>query len=329
MSLIKDYSLFLSYPFLMFVFILFTCCVFIEVWKGPKHENLLVENTKILKNQYYNIILLKQILQIYSNYYWVLLYYRVISKKAKNICEVSDIKRSKNLRAKKKTNPEEEIAMVAASINLANMTWTSLNSNPALSFSMLSGIRNFGIVPFRRCFKPTVIGIASWPPLRCSSFRAMSSSSSSPSSSGSTLEETVKTTVAENPVVVYSKSWCSYVRSIFFINHNAFCLIRGMGFVYRWPSLISRYQYWYFWLNLEWVSSCGEDTHLKWSRCSRVFKLSHWLLNWMNLVCFHHWIVYLFPYMGLISLLYWFWLCVLLFRSMQEELVRSAYCFSI
>lgn len=40
----------------MFVFILFTCCVFIEVWKGPKHENLLVENTKILKNQYYNII---------------------------------------------------------------------------------------------------------------------------------------------------------------------------------------------------------------------------------------------------------------------------------
>ncbi|XP_019096901.1 PREDICTED: LOW QUALITY PROTEIN: monothiol glutaredoxin-S12, chloroplastic [Camelina sativa] len=105
--------------------------------------------------------------------------------------------------------------MVAASVNLANMTWTSLNSNPAISFSMLRGIKNFGIVPFRRCLKPTVIGIASWPPLRSSSsssVRAMSSSSSSP------LEETVKKTVAENPVVVYSKSWCSYsseVKSLF------------------------------------------------------------------------------------------------------------------
>nr|AAM64584.1 putative glutaredoxin [Arabidopsis thaliana] len=105
--------------------------------------------------------------------------------------------------------------MVAATVNLANMTWTSLNSNPAISFSMLSGIRNLGMLPFRRCLKPTVIGIASWPPLRCSSVKAMSSSSSS---SGSTLEETVKTTVAENPVVVYSKTWCSYssqVKSFF------------------------------------------------------------------------------------------------------------------
>ncbi|KAJ6339033.1 hypothetical protein OIU76_008488, partial [Salix suchowensis] len=35
--------------------------------------------------------------------------------------------------------------------------------------------------------------------------------SSSPSSSfGSRLEDAVKKTVAENPVVVYSKTWCSY-----------------------------------------------------------------------------------------------------------------------
>ncbi|CAI9107510.1 OLC1v1006883C2 [Oldenlandia corymbosa var. corymbosa] len=35
---------------------------------------------------------------------------------------------------------------------------------------------------------------------------------------GSRLEETVKTTVSENPVVVYSKTWCSYsseVKSLF------------------------------------------------------------------------------------------------------------------
>ncbi|EFH60194.1 hypothetical protein ARALYDRAFT_899837 [Arabidopsis lyrata subsp. lyrata] len=101
--------------------------------------------------------------------------------------------------------------MVAASVNLANMTWTSVNSNPAISFSMLSGIRSLGMLPLRRCLKPTVIGIASWPPQRCSSVRAMSSF-------GSTLEETVKTTVAENPVVVYSKTYCSYsseVKSLF------------------------------------------------------------------------------------------------------------------
>ncbi|KAF9688475.1 hypothetical protein SADUNF_Sadunf02G0200900 [Salix dunnii] len=43
--------------------------------------------------------------------------------------------------------------------------------------------------------------------------------SSSPSSSfGSRLEDAVKKTVAENPVVVYSKTWCSYsfeVKSLF------------------------------------------------------------------------------------------------------------------
>ncbi|CAJ2651855.1 unnamed protein product [Trifolium pratense] len=48
------------------------------------------------------------------------------------------------------------------------------------------------------------------------------SSSPSPSSSspsfGSRLEETVKNTLSQNPVVVYSKSWCSYcseVKSLF------------------------------------------------------------------------------------------------------------------
>ncbi|KAI5395310.1 glutaredoxin-C5, chloroplastic [Lathyrus oleraceus] len=41
---------------------------------------------------------------------------------------------------------------------------------------------------------------------------------SSSSSFGSRLEETIKTTLSENPVVVYSKSWCSYcseVKSLF------------------------------------------------------------------------------------------------------------------
>ncbi|CAO2207627.1 unnamed protein product [Urochloa humidicola] len=41
--------------------------------------------------------------------------------------------------------------------------------------------------------------------------RASSSSSSSQDSSfGSRMEDSVKKTVADNPVVIYSKSWCSY-----------------------------------------------------------------------------------------------------------------------
>lgn len=48
---------------------------------------------------------------------------------------------------------------------------------------------------------------------------ARATDSSSPSSSfGSRLEDAVKKTVAENPVVVYSKTWCSYsfeVKSLF------------------------------------------------------------------------------------------------------------------
>ncbi|GAB2214574.1 hypothetical protein Drorol1_Dr00018929 [Drosera rotundifolia] len=56
--------------------------------------------------------------------------------------------------------------------------------------------------------------------IRCKSIviRAMSSSSSSSASFGSRLEETVNKTISENPVVVYSKTWCSYsseVKSLF------------------------------------------------------------------------------------------------------------------
>ncbi|KAF8090325.1 hypothetical protein N665_0479s0028 [Sinapis alba] len=111
-------------------------------------------------------------------------------------------------------------AAATASANLANLrsTTTSLFSNRPFCLTMLSGIRSSLVL--RTCVKPnTPLRLVSWPPLHHSSFvRAMSSSSSSPSPSGSTLEETVKTTVAENPVVVYSKSWCSYsseVKSLF------------------------------------------------------------------------------------------------------------------
>ncbi|CAK7349480.1 unnamed protein product [Dovyalis caffra] len=50
------------------------------------------------------------------------------------------------------------------------------------------------------------------------SVRANTDSPSSSSSFGSRLEDSVKKTVADNPVVVYSKTWCSYsseVKSVF------------------------------------------------------------------------------------------------------------------
>ncbi|XP_031404344.1 monothiol glutaredoxin-S10-like [Punica granatum] len=46
--------------------------------------------------------------------------------------------------------------------------------------------------------------------LRRFSVQAMSDTSPSSSSFGSRLEDTVKKTLSENPVVVYSKTWCSY-----------------------------------------------------------------------------------------------------------------------
>ncbi|XP_022544285.1 monothiol glutaredoxin-S12, chloroplastic isoform X1 [Brassica napus] len=100
---------------------------------------------------------------------------------------------------------------MAASANLGSLrsTTTSLFfSNRPFSLSMLRSS-----LVLRTCLiKPTPLRLlVSWPPHHGSSVRAMSSSSSS-------LEETVKTTVAENPVVVYSKSWCSYsseVKSLF------------------------------------------------------------------------------------------------------------------
>ncbi|KAJ4888880.1 hypothetical protein Rs2_28628 [Raphanus sativus] len=105
----------------------------------------------------------------------------------------------------------------SASANLASLrsTTTSLFTNRPFCLSMLGGIKSS--LALRTCLKPpTPLRFAtSWPtpPHHVSSVRAMSSSSPSPS-----LEETVKTTVAENPVVVYSKSWCSYsseVKSLF------------------------------------------------------------------------------------------------------------------
>ncbi|XP_009137805.1 glutaredoxin-C5, chloroplastic [Brassica rapa] len=85
---------------------------------------------------------------------------------------------------------------------------SSLDSIPSISsstsyslFPASIGIRNSVGSPFMRCLKQS-----------CSSVRAMSASSSS--SFGSRMEESVRKTVTENIVVVYSKTWCSYCTEV-------------------------------------------------------------------------------------------------------------------
>ncbi|ESQ54370.1 hypothetical protein EUTSA_v10026359mg [Eutrema salsugineum] len=82
----------------------------------------------------------------------------------------------------------------------------SISSSSSYSFTLISGgVRNSVGSPFKRCLKQTC------------SVRAMSSSSSSSASSssfGSRMEESVKKTVTDNTVVVYSKTWCSYCSEV-------------------------------------------------------------------------------------------------------------------
>ncbi|XP_010548722.1 PREDICTED: glutaredoxin-C5, chloroplastic-like [Tarenaya hassleriana] len=110
---------------------------------------------------------------------------------------------------------------MAVASNLTNLPSKSLVPVRSLSSSFFHApdIGNSVRLPLKRCPESTSIGFKSRRSTGCS-VRVMSSSSSSSSSSsfGSRLEESVKTTVGENPVVVYSKTWCSYsseVKSLF------------------------------------------------------------------------------------------------------------------
>ncbi|KAK9281542.1 hypothetical protein L1049_004445 [Liquidambar formosana] len=93
------------------------------------------------------------------------------------------------------------VALAASRSNLSSSLVCFSNNSIHLNNTHSSRIfttRSFGVNGGRRYVSTSV--------------RAMSSSF------GSRLEESVKKTVAENPVVVYSKTWCSYsaeVKSLF------------------------------------------------------------------------------------------------------------------
>ncbi|KAJ4913428.1 hypothetical protein Rs2_08049 [Raphanus sativus] len=99
--------------------------------------------------------------------------------------------------------------MAVTALNTLKLPSSPLDSFPPLisssssySVSLISiGIRNSVGSPLKRCLKQTC------------SVRAMSSADSS-SSFGSRMEESVKKTVNDNTVVVYSKTWCPYCSEV-------------------------------------------------------------------------------------------------------------------
>ncbi|KAL6214449.1 hypothetical protein ACLB2K_013883 [Fragaria x ananassa] len=97
---------------------------------------------------------------------------------------------------------------MAVSSNLTSFTSLSLSSACVLSSTNRSCI----------CSVPLTSNHISISTYRINVRRPISVKSMSSSSFGSRLEESVKKTVDDNPVVVYSKTWCSYsseVKSLF------------------------------------------------------------------------------------------------------------------
>ncbi|XP_050363808.1 glutaredoxin-C5, chloroplastic [Argentina anserina] len=101
---------------------------------------------------------------------------------------------------------------MAVSSNLTSFKSVSLNSSRILSSTNCSYICSIPLTNNRST--SSIISTCS----RINVRRPMSVKSMSSSSFGSRLEESVKKTVEDNPVVVYSKTWCSYsleVKSLF------------------------------------------------------------------------------------------------------------------
>lgn len=108
--------------------------------------------------------------------------------------------------------------------------------------------------------------------------RSMSSSSAS---FGSRLEESVRKTVSENPVVIYSKTWCSWVLIDLFLCLRFYCVV--------------------LWL-VPWCDPLGNaGIRWRWSRGWSVLECSLSSSSWIGLVSidFH----------SILILGYWHWSC--------------------
>jgi len=96
--------------------------------------------------------------------------------------------------------------MAVTAFNTLKLVSSSLDPIPSVSCSSYSFSLIYVGSPYKRCLKQSC------------SVRAMTSSSSAASSSsssfGSRMEESIRKTVTENTVVIYSKTWCSYCTEV-------------------------------------------------------------------------------------------------------------------
>ncbi|CAB81461.1 putative protein [Arabidopsis thaliana] len=99
--------------------------------------------------------------------------------------------------------------MAVTAFNTLKLVSSSLDPIPSVSCSSYSFSLIYVGSPYKRCLKQSC------------SVRAMTSSSSAASSSsssfGSRMEESIRKTVTENTVVIYSKTWICFI-SFFLLN---------------------------------------------------------------------------------------------------------------
>lgn len=157
---------------------------------------------------------------------------------------------------------------MAVSSNLTNFTSVSLNSARILSST------NICSIPMSDNYSPRTSSSIS--AFRINVRRPISIKAMSSSSFGSRLEESVKRTVDENPVVVYSKTWCSWVQS-----HHIPMAIKFFEFVnFLLILLWIWFLFWGIWNGF--LGNFVEGTPRRWNPCSKGLVWSQPWLNWMN-----------------------------------------------
>lgn len=128
---------------------------------------------------------------------------------------------------------------MAITSNLTKFNYLHLNHSRTFSSPSLSYIstHNPALVNANKQCSITSLSINGRRNSRSVSIQAMASSF------GSRLEETVKKTVNENPVVVYSKTWCSWVSISIHLNS---CLIFFLIFCMWFDKGVFEMGYWSF-----------------------------------------------------------------------------------
>ncbi|XP_065874307.1 glutaredoxin-C5, chloroplastic-like isoform X2 [Euphorbia lathyris] len=107
---------------------------------------------------------------------------------------------------------------MALASHLITLSFPLKSSSSSSAFSPLYPLSTTCSFRLNDIHRKTIIGVDADKRHRISVLAMSSSSSSSSSSFGSRLEESIKKTVEDNAVVVYSKTWCSYsseVKSLF------------------------------------------------------------------------------------------------------------------